>query len=404
MTGCLARACSVAVAAAIACLASPPGWAQPRADDQSIEKAKEYFEAGKQAYGSGQYKVAITAFEEAYRLAPRSAIVFSLAQAFRRQYFVDSQPEHVAAALLLYRQYLNEVPSGGRRNDAVEHIQTLEPILRSLKASGALTGNRRKSAPAATQLMVTSKTKGARASIGGGELSEVPVTRDVKPGKHKIRVEAPGHFPQDSEGIAVDGRLILVSADLRPMPATILFNVPSGARIEIDGRAVEGREVKAPAGRRFVTVTRRGHEPFARELSLERGQKVTVKASLESTTRRKASYYVLGSAAALLIAGGVTTGLALAAQSEANDIRDEIADNQTNITLDDVDDHNDAIDRRNSLRATSYVLVGSALLVGATGALLYWLDNPRAEASSRGPQIVPTVTPQAAGASVIGRF
>src|SRR5262245_36516586 len=77
-----------------------------------VEAAKRYFEAGRQTYETGQYIPAITAFEESYKRAPRSAIVFSLAQAYRQQFFIDKDARKLKRAVELYRQYLAEVPQG----------------------------------------------------------------------------------------------------------------------------------------------------------------------------------------------------------------------------------------------------------------------------------------------------
>src|SRR5262249_49982115 len=65
--------------------------ASGRADD--VEQAKNYFNAGATAYAAGQFVAAAQAFDQAYKLAPRPAILFSMAQAERRQYVIDSRPE-----------------------------------------------------------------------------------------------------------------------------------------------------------------------------------------------------------------------------------------------------------------------------------------------------------------------
>ena len=199
------------------------------------------------------------------------------------------------------------------------------------------------------------------------------------------------------------GRLIVVPIELEPKPAVVNFEVPSGARIEIDGRAVRKNQASVLAGQHFVTISKRGHKPVSRELDLSRGEKTTVAVSLQNTGQRKASYYVLGTAATILLASGVTGALALNAQSAAEDIQEEITDGN-NIDEDDIDEHNDAIDRRDTYRTVSYVLVGTAILTAAVGSVLYWADNPRIEAPAQKPRIVPTVTGDGLGAVLTGRF
>src|SRR5205085_10860399 len=58
------------------------GSASAAENTEQVERARKYFEAGKQAYGAGLFNGAISAFEEAYQLSPRPQIAFSLAQAY----------------------------------------------------------------------------------------------------------------------------------------------------------------------------------------------------------------------------------------------------------------------------------------------------------------------------------
>ena len=130
---------------------------------QDLEQAKTYFNAGAQAFGAGQFTAAVQAFEEAYKLAPRPAILFSMAQAERRQYAVDRRPENLRRAVAHYRQYLKEVDKGGRRADAAQALSELEPMLAKLDAEPRAAGTPPAPPPevAQTRLMVSTQTKGA---------------------------------------------------------------------------------------------------------------------------------------------------------------------------------------------------------------------------------------------------
>ena len=71
------------------------GWpCSVRAAESDLDRAKESFKAGATAYAAGDYLAAIQALDAAYQLTPLPAIAFSLAQAHRRQYFVDHEREH----------------------------------------------------------------------------------------------------------------------------------------------------------------------------------------------------------------------------------------------------------------------------------------------------------------------
>ena len=71
-------------------------------DDDAVRQAKQLFAAGVRAYQKEQYRVAIVAFEEAYKLAPRPPVIFSAAQAHRMQFFVDDDHRRLARAVALY--------------------------------------------------------------------------------------------------------------------------------------------------------------------------------------------------------------------------------------------------------------------------------------------------------------
>src|SRR4051794_3084418 len=101
-------------------LAGPMASSTPRAQSrEDLDRAKASFQAGATAYAAGEYLAAIQALESAYALTPLPAIAFSLAQAERRQYFVAHEPPYLLRALELYRRYLDQVPTGGRRAAAL---------------------------------------------------------------------------------------------------------------------------------------------------------------------------------------------------------------------------------------------------------------------------------------------
>ena len=61
-----------------------------------LARARLFFESGERAYQEGAYEAAIAAFQQAQEVAPHPAIFFSLAQAYRLQYFLDGlgRPSH----------------------------------------------------------------------------------------------------------------------------------------------------------------------------------------------------------------------------------------------------------------------------------------------------------------------
>jgi tetratricopeptide (TPR) repeat protein len=127
------------------------------AQSDEVERAKASFKAGATAYAAGEYLAAIQALDAAYALTPIPAIAFSLAQAERRQYFVAHEREHLERAVLLFRRYVEQVPTGGRRADALDALSQLEPLA-ALPPSGPATPTATDvDAIRRTRLMITSE-------------------------------------------------------------------------------------------------------------------------------------------------------------------------------------------------------------------------------------------------------
>src|SRR5262245_44131459 len=100
--------------------------ASPAAAQDDLARAKAHFALGARAYEANRFRVAIEAFEEANRLAPHPALLFSIAQASRRQYFLDKKPEDLRRAVANYRKYIERAPEGGRRDEAGAALAELE--------------------------------------------------------------------------------------------------------------------------------------------------------------------------------------------------------------------------------------------------------------------------------------
>ena len=388
---------------------------------ENVEQAKTYFNAGAQAFAAGRFDAAVQAFEESYRLAPRPAILFSIAQAERRQYFLDKRIDGLRRAVAHYRQYVEADAKGSRRADAAQALSELEPILARLDVAGAPSPPPAADATPQTRLMVASQTKDAEVWLDGKKASELPLIEEVSPGKHRVRVGASGYFDEEREVVAVKGSLVAVDIPLRERPALLAFWVPDGSEIAVDGRP-QGRAplaaLELPPGRHLVAVTRTGHQPHVEELELQRGETRTLKTGLAVTGQRVGSYWVLGAAGASLVAGGVLAGLSLRQQSAAKDV---LAARATgNIAPADLERYAADRDARDRFRTASVATLGGGVALGALGALLYAFDQPAARgvtrderprprpdsASPQAPDVAaaPLLAPGMVGAALGGRF
>jgi hypothetical protein len=368
-----------------------------RADD--VDQAKAYFKAGATAYAAGQFVAAKQALEQAYKLAPRPAILFSMAQAERKQYVIDEGPAWAREAARHFREYIAQVPQGGRRADAVQALAELEPILAKLPAESPADAS--KSAPvvakAQTRLMVSSTTPGAHVALDGVQSAEIPLIGEVKAGKHHIKVGADGFFDDERDVVALDGGIVAVDVTLKERPAKLALTGVSGAQVSIDGRLTGTTPLGAPleiaAGRHLVTVAKNGCEAYSQEQDFARGETKKLAAALPSTTQRKASYVLLVAGAGGLVAGGVLAGLAAHEQSTAQGILDRQA--TQSITGDDLATYRSAKASRDDLKLAAGVALGAGAVVGITGLLFYGFDQPVVNAPTSRPTDERTQQPSA---------
>ncbi len=364
---------------------------------EDVERAKEYFEAGRKAYERSRYEAAIAAFEEAYKLAPRSGLAFSLAQALRLQFFVDRDPYKLERAVELYRLYLRRSPQGRRRPDAVDHLSTLEPILLRLQQEQRLESLKTERAEQ-TQVMVSTAIEGARAAIDDGTLREAPLVAQVDPGEHVVRIEAKGYESKEVRVQAVQGRLVVVDGELDELPAELAIETSRGAEVAVSGRIVGTTPLERPlrlsAGRYLVSVRKTGAIPVSQELELARGESQTLKAELRPTTQRKVAWTIVGLSGGLLVAGGVTTGLAIDADTQAQDLSDRVESGPP-LTPQERDELAALTSERDDFRLASGLLIGGAVVAGVAGLLLLVLDKPSPAAPQSGIELVPGLSPSA---------
>lgn len=356
-----------------ATVAAAPAVAQPAPAREDVARAKTLFDAGAQAYAAGDYEAALQAFEEAQRLAPRAAIVFSMAQAHRRQFYVGHDEAHASAAIALYRRYLDEVPRGGRRSDAVDALGELESrARRDTKGEG-------RDAPAPqARLMVTSPAAGAEIALDEEPFGAPPLIRPVAPGTHRIRVRARGFFEETRQQPVVEGAFVPIDVPLRPRPASLDVVGPPGAALALDGRVVATLPLAKPllvaAGGHHLEVIANGRRSWQRDVSLERGGATSLTAELTRSPTRWVATGLLGTGAAAIVVGGVLGALSLGRESDARDLRDAAATRQ--MTAAERADYEIARAARDDLRAGAVVAVGGGVATALVGAGLWIFDTP----------------------------
>jgi hypothetical protein len=414
-----ARHASTALALALV-LAGAPAIAQ-----DATAQAKTLFNAGAQAYEAGQYPAAIQALTEAYRLAPRPGILFSMAQAHRKQYFVDKQPARLREAIKLYREYVSKVEQGGRRGDAVQALAELDPIYERIGGATAEVGPAPPAVKPATRVSISAQAKDAAILLDGKPV-EAGIFHDVNPGKHTVRVTAPGYFPEEREIPTADGGIVAVDVPMREQPAMLDVTTKEGADVSVDGRSAAvtplARPIELTPGSHFVAVAKRGYHAYAAEIEVTRGEARTLTVPLTVTGQRVTSYVLGGIAAAGIVTGGVLAGVAFYQQSQAQSLETRRTA-QGGLSQSDLASYQSYLSDRNTFRSASAVAFGGGAAVGLTAVFLAVFDQPIVTGATHRDRptppgapapvvrerpldatLVPVVLPGTFGAALGGRF
>lgn len=386
--------------------------ASPALADENTDQAKMLFSAGAAAYEKRDYTQAIQAFEAAQRLAPRPAIVFSLAQAHRRQYYAEGKAEHLKAAVDGFREYIKEVPRGGRHEDAMQALQEL----------GA-NADRGHEADVASVSINSSGTRGAHIVVDGGMPSEPPLIGPLGTGSHRVVISADGYVTETRDITAVAGKMIALDVPLREKPAHVALNAPGGAKVDMDGRPMGDTPLSAPIettpGVHLLSVMKNGHEAFVREIELGRGEDRRIDAPLPASKQRKIALAMIGTAVVAGVTSAAFLSVTLVEQAQANALANIQATRA--LTKEEGASYSDLRDARNSWAVATAATFAGGVTLGVVGLLLYAFDTPRADAARHDmdqpkpkttPEhkdptelaVTPIVGPNVLGASALLRF
>ncbi len=393
------------------------------ADDRKM--ASNLFDAGAEAYDAGQYLVAAEAFLKAYTLINSPALQFSAAQAYRRQYLVDSSADSLRRAVRLYRDYLRADTEGERREDAMKALADLVPLearLRRKTIAPVASPPPPESVPTAktpdkpgkpapipipvpgsnppatpppdvledepeepeaepprkTRILISAKPLAAEISIDGGGFVHVPSVVEVQAGPHKVHAKAEGYFDEDFEVDALDKELVARHVVLRPKPGRLSVQAAPGASLSLDGqlRAVLPLQqaLDVEPGEHFVSITRAGHVSFSKTVTIERDKETTVRADLALTNQRIAAWSTFAFGAAGAITTGVLGGLTWNKNRVATDL--DTSRQTGTMAPGQITSYNDALQLRNAYSRATMIAGGASALVLLTSAGMFLFDNP----------------------------
>jgi hypothetical protein len=390
----------------------------------NVDRAKALFDGGAAMYDKAHYEEAIQAFEAAYQIAPRTGILFSIAQAHKKQFFFDKNPEHLREALRAYREYAEKTPNGGRRAEAVASIAELEPYTARFDMSKIATPAA--ASRATTTILVQANVQSLEVVIDGKKSPEDTMHWAVAPGKHKVSVSAPGFAPQEQEVTVSEGEYRPVLFTLKELPALLSIDTEPGAQVSIDGRLTGQTPLLRPLdiepGTHLVTVAKNGYRGYSEETEFHHGETRALTVPLKRTGQRYGAYVLFGAGAAAAIAGGVFAGVALHDQVQAQHILDLLG--QGTISAKQQTEYQNYVNAREDWKKVAGVTFGGAAIAGATGLVLYAFDQPvigqaaqhRDDKKTPGPlpilrpghdldiSFAPSIGPGFQGGALLGRF
>ncbi len=149
--------------------------------------------------------------------------------------------------------------------------------------------------------------------------------------------------------------------------------------VSIDGRFIGeaplARALEVSSGRHFVSLAKNGHESLALDVDVGRDRDKKLDFALKTTSQRDVSYVILASGGALLVTGGILTGLAVERQSAASDIKNRVGHDTLSTT--DVTDFENARSSRDRFTVAAVATGSGGALLGLVGIGLFFFDKPR---------------------------
>ncbi len=356
-------------------LASSFSWhAHAAVDDQTILRARATYDAGLQFLNARKFEEAIAVFGDAMRLKPTASIDFELGNCYRGLFSEQQDPAHARTAMDHYQKFLKQADprlaeSASLRAQAEHEVVVLSSVLARLppELSTATTPT----PPPLTKLLIGSQIPAQVFLDGESQGEPTPFSRVVQPGRHHIRVSAPGYKTEERDLQALEGRMIFTEILLSIAPGRLdLGTNVEGGRVYVDGLAVGNAPLQRSGlspGEHTVGIVRRGHELWLDKVAIEADQTTRLTAHLQPTLQHKLAVVSAWTGGTSLLAGTVAGVMALVANSSLGQPGQDDASRRS---------YNDRLSTRDHLATASTVLLSTAVGLVALAAGLHLFDVP----------------------------
>lgn len=220
---------------------------------------KARIEAGRKAYGAGDYEAAIGEFKAAYDLKATPGPLFNIAKSYERMARYEE-------AIDYYQQYLEAAPSAPDRADVEEIVRRLQKSIRERYQEISISSD-----PPGADIYLDDRNTGL--------LGQTNSRFKIQPGPHKLFIDKNGFEPIERDFVMPDDKPLSLEFALKKIEnsgtVTIKINV-DGARIFIDGAIVGlspyDQEKVLAAGKHQLQIEARGYPRYSREFEVLAGQ------------------------------------------------------------------------------------------------------------------------------------
>lgn len=340
-------------------------------DAAARQRRSDLHDAGERFFNQGDFPHALDAFEQAYAAWPNPNDLFSQASCHKRIFFATGDKTNKRRAIELFRAFIASSPSPDLRKKAMEALDSLAP----LDEPDAAAVEQPPLEPPPTTLAIDSSAEGAMVSVDGGPAGPAQFSATVDPGAHKITVTAPGYAPREVTVDAKPNQLNPSRVDLQELDGRLVIERGSSFVTWVDGvsfGAVE--EVTLPPGTHFVSVTALGRRSQGKSIRLERGGASTLSFDAPVTTQRWIGVSITTVAAAALVGGLVTVGLAVDRDARAAEI--DVERQAGSITGERFAEYQSLQSERDAFRAAGIATLATGAALGALGLSLVLVDRP----------------------------
>lgn len=403
------RSTAFMVAAALASVAAAPSVGQAQQPHTVDTRVRDLVYAADDAYRDGRYEEAAEAFEEAYHLNPQAALLFNVGKCHEKRWLMKPVEAALRAAVDAYRRYLavvDRASSKSRHGEAELALERLTPAFDRLAASAQAPVDKAPvpRAARATRIMIGASVPGARVSIDGDVLKELPLVAPVAPGAHHLIISRHEYLDEERDVIVGEGELAPIHAELRPAPGRLVVHAPPGTAVYVDGRFVGRAPVVEPvvvdAGTHAVALLDRGRSPWGRHVEVARAGTATVEGEPRRSPFRWASYGLMGLAGISAAVAGYEFGSSLAHGLWAERFRSKRARGEA-LFESDLAAYAHDVEAYDSARVNAFTFGTAASVLGLAAAGLYFVDRPTVADVVYEGDAKPAVAPTAPAVAVI---